>query len=112
MAKKNKIKVSDLFNGNFLTSNLIIKNLLLIMVFVVIFIFYRSIRYKTESTIKEINDITETIKKLNNKASEQRSTWQKTTLMIEASQKLEPVGVKIPTEPIKKRIILKEHKDE
>ncbi|MDR0789173.1 MAG: hypothetical protein LBO06_00090 [Bacteroidales bacterium] len=111
MKKKSKIKIADMFDGTFLTSRLFMKNLPLIMLFALFFIFYIAIRYKTESTIKEVSDTTEQIKKLQDKASEQRSIWQRTTLMIEVSKKLEAKGVEIATEPIKQRIQMKGEND-
>ena len=108
MKKQNKTKIASMFNGTFLTSKSFLKNLPLIILFAVFFIFYIAIRYKTESTIKAASDVADEIKKLQDKASEQRSIWQRTTLMLEVSKKLESKGVRIATEPIKQRIKMEE----
>jgi hypothetical protein len=111
MKKQNKIKIADMFDGTFLTSKLFMRNLPLLMLFALFFIFYISIRYKTESTIKKMSNTSEQIKKLQDKASEQRTIWQRTTLMLEVSKKLEAKGVGIATEPIKQRIQMKKDED-
>ncbi|MDR1005646.1 MAG: hypothetical protein LBL74_02120 [Bacteroidales bacterium] len=112
MKNRGKIKLKDMFDGGFLTSDLVLKNLSFVFLFAFFFTFYIAIRYRTESTIKQIGITTAKIERLQDKASEQRSLWQQTTLMIEVADKLQATGVKIPTEPIKQRIIIKKEEHE
>jgi len=110
---KIKIKTRDIFDGTFLTSKGFQRNMPIVVVFAIIFIFYISIRYQIEMTIREKTRTISEIKKLQDKASEQKSLLQRNSLMLEISRKLESRGIKISTEPIKAEIFIgKGGKDE
>ena len=66
-------------------------------------------RYIIETTINKIEDTNKEIKELELKRTSLKTKYQRTSMMMELEKTLEPIGVGVSREPIKKVILIEKN---
>lgn len=73
-----------------------------------VYSFYRQ-QYIIETTINKIEDTNKEIKELELKRTSLKTKYQRTSMMMELEKTLEPIGVGVSREPIKKVILIEKN---
>ena len=103
------MKITDILRGKVLLKPWFHKNILLFLCIAVLCILFIGNRYIIETTINKIEDTNKEIKELELKRTSLKTKYQRTSMMMELEKTLEPIGVGVSREPIKKVILIEKN---
>lgn len=103
------MKITEIIRGEILLKTWFSKNILLFLLIAFLWIVYIANRYGIETTINRIEDTNKEIKELELRRTSIKTQYQRSSMMMELEKTLEPIGVGVSREPIKKVILIEEN---
>lgn len=98
-------EIVQIVRGEVLLRTWFRKNIGLFLLIAALLILYIANRYRIETTINQIEDTNKEIKELELKRTSIKTKYQRSSMMMELEKTLEPIGVGVSREPIKKVIL-------
>ncbi len=103
------MKITEIIRGEILLKTWFSKNILLFLLIAFLWLVYIANRYGIETTINRIEDTNKEIKELELRRTSIKTQYQRSSMMMELEKTLEPIGVGVSREPIKKVILIEEN---
>ena len=101
--------IKEIVQGDVLLRKWFSKNIFLFLLIAILWIVYIANRYGIETKVRQIENTNKEIKELEMKRTSIKTQYQKSSMMMELEKTLEPIGVGVSREPIKKVILIEKN---